>query len=104
MIRRLIITLLVVSILGYGMSVVADMHYGESPADQIVTLVDSDDSADDSHNLTIHNHCSHGTFHLSGLSFAPAKPMLYGAYTPKSAYLATWVSFLDSPPSRPPKA
>jgi len=99
MIRRLITTLLVVSILGYGMSVVADMHYGESPADQIAALAGSGDS----HNLAVHGHCSHGVSHLSGLSFAPAMPMRYGAYTPKSAYLATWVSFLASPPSRPPK-
>jgi len=104
MIHRLIITWLVISILGYGMAFAADVHYEESAVDQVVALGDSGDLPDEPHNLLAHDHCSHGSFHLLGLNFTPAKPTIGGVHTPKSAYLAAWNSFLDTPPSRPPKA
>ena len=104
MIQRLIITWLVMSILGYGMAIAADVHYGESPTDRVVVLGDSDDLPYDPHNLPAHDQCGHGSFHLIGLNFTPAKPTICGTHTLKGAYLVTWSSFLDSPPSRPPKA
>lgn len=106
MIQRLLITMwLVLSILGYGMVIAADVHTEESPVDhQVVSLGDADDHTGDLHNLTTHNHCGHGSFHLLGLNFTPALPTVCGTHSPKSAYLAAWNSLLDAPPSRPPKA
>ncbi len=104
MIHRLIITWLVISILGYGMAIAADVHYGETQADQVVALDDAGNLPDDPHGLPAHDQCGHGSFHLLGLNFAPAKPPVCSVHNPKGAYLVAWVSFLDSPPSRPPKA
>ena len=101
MIHRLIITWLVISILGYGMAIAADAHYGESSVDQVMML---DDTPDDPHNLSTYDHCSHGPFHLIGLNFSTAKLSAPGIHTPKSAYLASWNSFLTPPPARPPRA
>ncbi len=101
MIRQLLITWLVISILGYGMVVAADAHYEESLADQVTML---DDTPDDPHNLSIYDHCSHGSFHLIGLNFGTVKLPALSSPALKSAYLASWNSFLTPPPARPPKA
>lgn len=103
MIRRLIITWLVISILGYGMAIAADVHYGEPPVNQVV-LGDAGNISDDPHSLSAYDHCNHGCFHLLGLDFTPAKPLASTPQSPKSAYLASWNSLLNPPPSRPPKA
>jgi len=104
MIHRLIITWLVISILGYGMAIAADVHYGETQTDQVVVQDDAGNLPDDLHVLPAHDQCGHGSFHLLGLSFAPTKPPACRAQSSKSAYLVVWVSILDTPPSRPPKA
>lgn len=103
MIRRLIITWLVMSILGYGMAFAADMHFGESPVD-LVVLDDTSNTPGDPHDLSTNDHCSHGSFHLLGLNFTPIKPSACSAHGLISAYLVSWNSFLDSPPAHPPKA
>ncbi|MCF6282916.1 MAG: hypothetical protein L3J28_12045 [Candidatus Polarisedimenticolaceae bacterium] len=105
MIHRLIITWLVISILGYGMVFAADTHFGESPIDQVAVLDDTHNiPSDDPHDLSANDHCSHGSFHLLGLNFTPAKPSACSTHSTKSAYFVSWNSFLDSPPARPPKA
>lgn len=104
MIRRLIITWLVISILGYGMATAADVHYGESPADQVVALENSADLPNDPHILPAHDQCGHGYSHLLGLNFTPAKPTVSGSYSLNHACLIAWNSFLAPPLSRPPKA
>jgi hypothetical protein len=101
MIKRLIITCLVITILGYGMVVAADAHYGESSVDHVMMLADT---TDDPHDLSTYDHCSHGSFHLIGLNFSTVKLPALSSLALKSAYLASWDSFLTPPPARPPKA
>ncbi len=103
MIRHLLIAWLIVSILGYGMVIAADVHNEISPAAQTAAMGDAGNLPDDLHGLPAHDQCGHGCSHLLGLNFTPAKPSVCSAHCPKSAYLVAWVSFLDSPPSRPPK-
>ncbi len=103
MIRRLIITWLAISILGYGTVIAADVHYGE-PQVNPITLEDSVNLPDDPHSLPAHDQCGHGCSHLLGLNFTPAKPPTGSTHSLKSAYLAAWNSLLNPPPSRPPKA
>ncbi len=65
MLRRLLVTCLIVSILGYGMALAADVH-GELDADDRVAALDT--GADqDPHSDSGCGHCSHGIIHLLGL-------------------------------------
>jgi hypothetical protein len=102
--RRLIITWLIISILGYGAAIAADVHSEASPLEQVAMLDDASDHHDQSQKQLAHDQCGHGSFHLIGLNFTPAKPPVCSAKTQKSAYLTHWNSHFTSPPSRPPKA
>ncbi len=101
MIHRLITAWLVISILGYGTVIAADVHYGEPAADRIA--FEDSASPPDEESLPAHDQCGHGCSHLIGLNFTPAKPAIPSVQGPKSAYLAAWNSLLNPPPSRPPK-
>ena len=61
MVRHLIITWLVISILGYGMAIAADVHDEET---QVMTVGDVTHLHDDPHTLPAHDQCGHGSFHL----------------------------------------
>ncbi len=70
MFRRLIITWLVVSILGYGMALAADLHAGLA-TDPVHASGDhatsSDAHANDADDAGCCDHCCHGVAHLLGL-------------------------------------
>ena len=81
---RLIATLLIVSILGYGLALAADVHgelSGESPA-----FHQLDDHGQEAHDGVDCDHCSHGAVHLLGmerrlvLDLAPAADSHAGCY------------------------
>jgi len=102
MLARLLKIWLIVSILGYGMALAADVH-GELTADNDIQLSSGDaGSPDSSTDDTGCHHCAHGVSHLLGLSYAGgitvtgSRSILPGGYSP------AWYSF--SPPSllRPP--
>ncbi len=103
MLTRILKIWLIVSILGYGMALAADVH-GELAADDVHLSADGTDnplpgdSADDSDC----NHCAHGTSHLLGLNCTSSIPTIGSRSISLSGYLLSWYSF--SPPSllRPP--
>ena len=65
MLRRLLVSWLIVSILGYGMALAADVH-GELQDEASYSSLDS--TADqDPHGDSGCGHCSHGATHLLGL-------------------------------------
>lgn len=65
MLRRFIITWLIVSILGYGMALAADVH-GELLADDGYSTLDTTPDQDQ-HGDSDCGHCSHGATHMLGL-------------------------------------
>ncbi|WP_456416701.1 hypothetical protein [Thiolapillus sp.] len=105
MLSRALKIWLIVSILGYGMALAADVH-GELTADGVHLSANSadhplsGDSADDSDC----NHCAHGSSHLLGLNSTSGIPAMGSRGVSLSGYLLSWYSF--SPPSllRPPIA
>ncbi len=67
MLRRLLVIWLVISILGYGVALAADVH-GEQQHQYGYAA--TDDGGHASHAGVDCGHCAHGTAHLTGLHFA----------------------------------
>lgn len=101
MLRRLLITWLIVSILGYGMALAADVHNKQSTdhtheiGHNTAHPADVDDASDS-------DHCCHGVIHLLGLNQAEAIKL-------SADHAVLWtpypVSSVSSPPAslfRPP--
>ena len=68
MLRRYIVTWLIVSILGYGMALAADVH-GELLSDAGYSAADSSLEPDQQADSGC-GHCSHGAMHMLGLNSA----------------------------------
>ncbi|WP_456380182.1 hypothetical protein [Thiolapillus sp.] len=101
MLGRVLKIWLIVSILGYGMALAADVH-GELAADDMHLSVDNTDAPGDPADDSDCNHCAHGTSHLLGLNCSSDIPAMGSSSISLAAYLRSWYSF--SPPSllRPP--
>ncbi|WP_457666549.1 hypothetical protein [Thiolapillus sp.] len=102
MLARFLKIWLIVSILGYGMALAADVH-GELTVDSEIQLTDSNtDSPDSTTDDTGCHHCAHGISHLLGLSYAGGIAVAATRGMSPQGYSLTWSSF--SPPSllRPP--
>ncbi len=102
MLARFLKIWLIVSILGYGMALAADVH-GELTIDNDIQLVDSDtDTPDSTTDDTGCHHCAHGISHLLGLSYVGGIAVATTRGILPPGYSLTWYSF--SPPSllRPP--
>lgn len=100
MLARLLKIWLIVSILGYGMALAADVH-GELTVDNDLQLSSGDTgSPDSSADDTGCHHCAHGVSHLLGLSYAGgitgSRSILPGSYLPGLGFL---FSTLPAPPS-----
>jgi hypothetical protein len=67
MLRRLLIIWCAVSILGYGMAVVADVH-NELATDQVHVIGDHATNPSDTDHANNCDLCCHGVSHLLGLS------------------------------------
>ncbi len=74
MLRRFIITWLIVSILGYGMALAADVH-GELLSDDGYSTLDNV-PGQDQHGDSDCGHCSHGTIHMLGLENSFTTPVI----------------------------
>ena len=66
MLRRLLITWLLVSIVGYGMALAADVHV-ELSSDQTHAIGDHATDPTDTGDEADCDHCCHGVLHLLGL-------------------------------------
>ena len=103
MLRGLIISWLILSILGTGMAVAIDFH-DESLPEQAQLLNDHSGLSDQSESDALHDHCSHASFHLLGLNSVPTNLGFYGSHNPEDRYKFVWNSYQAPPPSQPPKA
>ena len=101
MFRRFLITWLVLSILGYGMAMAADVH-NELSTNQ--THVISDHAANFTHadNADDCDHCCHGIFHLLGLVNAKKFGFTAYSFTLLSPYSITITTPPNTTPFRPP--
>ncbi len=102
MLSRLLKIWLIVSILGYGMVLAADVH-DELRVDNDIQLSSGNaDSPDSSTDDTGCHHCAHGISHLLGLSYTGGIAVGTTCDTLHQGHSLTWYSF--SPPSllRPP--
>jgi len=99
--RHLLITWLVVSLLGYGIALNADMHH-DLDTDQTHTIVDHAANPDNTDDGSSDDHCCHGIAHLLGLSSS----RVHSVQTNNSVLLITYSASLISPPPlslfRPP--
>jgi len=102
MLARLLKIWLIVSILGYGMALAADVH-GDTGGDHDVHLLDGkgnmpDENTDDSGC----HHCAHGVSHLLGLAYLGGISIPVSRCISCASCESNWSSL--SPPSllRPP--
>lgn len=94
MFRRLIATWLIVSILGYGVALAADVH-GEQSGESGYSQQDRA-PAQDQHTDSDCGHCSHGVTHLLGLgSDLTSAPLVLN-----QRFQADYLASLLSPPLR----
>ncbi len=104
MFRRLIITWLVVSILGYGMALAADLHAGlaTDPSHVLGDHATGSDAHVNDADGGCCDHCCHGAAHLLGLKRGDTfeLPAERGVFPLSPAVSST--SFLPPSPLRPP--
>ncbi len=103
MLRRLLITWLVVSILGYGMAVVADVH-NELATDQTHAIGDHATNPGDTDDASGCDHCCHGVIHLLGLNSAETFNLAADRSILLIPYSVSLISFSPPLPLRPPIA
>ncbi len=101
MLRRILITWLVVSILGYGMAVAADVH-SELATDQTHAIGDHTTNPSDTDDASDCDHCCHGVIHLLGLHSAEALNLTTDRSILLIPYLVSLTSFSPPSPLRPP--
>ncbi len=103
MFRRFLVTWLVVSILGYGVAVNADVH-DEISTDQVHAIGDHTANPADLDDLSSCDHCCHGLIHLLGLNSTETLNLAANCSATPSPYSVSFISL--SPPSlfRPPIA
>lgn len=99
MLRNVFITWLIVSILGYGLGVVANAH-DDSTSDkaQISAHVHHDDTDAGADG----DHCCHGTFHLLGSVASEMPPVIVSANNSQITFTVSFSSILPNIPIRPP--
>jgi hypothetical protein len=90
MFRRILVIWLIVSILGYGVTLAADLHgeqYGESGFSTA-----EPEPAQDPHADTGCGHCSHGALHLLGLANGLTATPVILSHRFQAGYLASHLS------------
>jgi len=103
MLRRLLITWIIVSILGYGMAVVADVHF-ESAIDRTHAIGDHTPDPIDLDGSPSCDHGCHGVIHLLGLKSAEVQGLITGSSMLSIPYSFSFTSFSPTLPFRPPIA
>lgn len=101
MLRRFLITWLVVSILGYGMALAADVR-DEMATDQTHVVSDQGTNPGDTDHANNCDHCCHGVSHLLGLSGANTINLAVDHGLLRIPYSASLNSFSPSSILRPP--
>ncbi len=106
MLKKLIITCLVISTFGYGMAWAFDGHWDDSQAQygaQVGQHADHESPATDQHDTASCDHCCHANAHLTGLAVTGTGGLSADCSNIYSTYTATLISFLDNPASPPPR-
>ncbi|MCU7930282.1 MAG: hypothetical protein KZQ90_05740 [Candidatus Thiodiazotropha sp. (ex Codakia rugifera)] len=102
MLRRLLTTWLIISILGYGMAMAADLHIELSP-DQSHAISDhhpyQPNDVDDNAGC---DHCCHGVLHLIGLKSSENLLLPIDSDPAQTVYAISSSSFSPNPLLRPP--
>ncbi len=101
MCKRLIIFWLLLSTLGYSVAWAFDI-YREAPMAHLSAADNHTQTDDDSGNNNC-NHLCHGVAHLVGFCATTAVFSVPTTARLPITYLSAWISFLDSPPTNPPK-
>jgi hypothetical protein len=101
MLRKIIITWLIVSILGYGMALAADVH-NEVMADHYHVIDDNVTSSSDSTDNTDCGHCCHGISHLLGLCYNNTINQTTTRHLIETSYSVSLISFSPHVYLRPP--
>ena len=100
MTRRLLIAWLIITTLGYSLTLAANVHNIEMPDISVgIDIHSVDDHSDhpDSDTAQDHYHCGHGTSHLLGLHFEN----IFGFPIDRTTYFARHAISLIAPlPSR----
>jgi len=101
MLSHLLKIWLIVSILGYGMALAADVH-GKQTVDGAHLSAVSPDNPADSGGDSGCNHCAHGISHLLGLNCNNSMPTLNSVSSLLSSVQHAWHSFYPPSLLRPP--
>lgn len=104
MFRRILLSWLVVTILGYGMALSASVHHNQSP--EASHSIESHLTADYSgqhDNSGDHDHCYHGSSHLVGLNIESVFDFASGRAILDTLYRYSIVNSPTFPFLRPPK-
>lgn len=106
MLRRFIATWLMLSILGYGMAVIADVHHdsAEQSGTHSHLLGDAGTQTDHPDQQADSDHCCHGVVHLLGLAQESTLSKTAGPRAPGIRYHAQLHSLTLTPAFRPPIA
>ena len=99
--RRFLIAWLVVSILGYGIVVAADVHV-ELSADHTHIIGDNTSNSADIDDTAGCDHCCHGISHLLGLNGSHAKMLTADCSHLSVPYTISLISFSPTLAFRPP--
>ena len=101
MLRHFFIAWLILSILGYGMAMAADVH-NDQASDHTHAISDHVNSQSDSDDSVGCDHCCHGVIHLLGLNSTETFYLVADRSIVHAPYLVSFTSV--SPPSilRPP--
>ncbi len=102
MYKRIIIFWLLSSMLGYSVAWAFDI-YQEAPITHLSVADNLTQTDDDSGNNDYCNHLCHGVAHLVGFCITTVVFSVPTTARLPITYLSTWISFLDSPPTTPPK-
>jgi hypothetical protein len=106
MFRRFIATWLMLSILGYGMAVTADVQHETAAQSGTHShlLADADAPTDHPDQTADSDHCCHGVVHLLGLSQESSPAQVAGSCVPSVLHTEQLYSLSLTPAFRPPIA
>lgn len=104
MLRRFVATWLMLSILGYGMAVIADVHHDDIAQSGMHShlLGDADGQTDHPDQQTDSDHCCHGVAHLLGLVQESTPSQVAGPRVPGNVVTEPLPSLSLAPAFRPP--
>ncbi len=103
MLRRFLVTWLVVSILGYGMAMAADVH-NDLASDHIHIIGEHVNNQSDTDDAVGCDHCCHGVLHLLGLNSTETFNLEADLGIVPASYSVSLVSFFPPSVLRPPIA